>query len=94
MISTVASGQPDMTIKSLDALVRAELDRKKNPHNPQGRKASLSDAVIAKANLSRTRPGPWSNDRQPLGFRKVVRCHWCKKKGNIKRDCRKYKAFL
>ncbi len=27
-----------MTIESLDALIWAEIDRKKNPHNPQGHK--------------------------------------------------------
>ena len=40
VISTVASAQNDMTLESLDALVRAEIDRKKNPHNSPDCKAS------------------------------------------------------
>lgn len=94
IISTGAFAQQDMTIESLEVLVRAELSRKKNPHSSQGRKGSLSDEVTAKANLSRARSGPWSSDRPPLGIRKFLRCYWSEKKGHIKRECRKYKAFL
>ena len=38
VVATVSSAHADMTLESLDALIRAELDRKKNPHNPQGTK--------------------------------------------------------
>ena len=40
VISTVASAQQNMNIESLDDLVRAELDRKKNPNNTQDKKAA------------------------------------------------------
>ena len=35
-ISTVSSAPVNMTVESLDALVRAEIDRRNNPHNRQG----------------------------------------------------------
>ncbi len=38
VISTVASAQQEMTIESLDVPDPAELDMKKNPHNPQGKR--------------------------------------------------------
>ncbi len=34
VISTVASAQQDMTIESFDSLIRAKLNRKKNPNIP------------------------------------------------------------
>lgn len=77
VISTVTSAQVDMSIEGLDALVRAELNLKKNPHNPQGRGVPRANQTQIELQTGQG----IENDK----------CHLCKKKGNFKKYFRKYK---
>ena len=42
VISTLASVQQEMTVENLNALIHAQIDRKKNQHNPQGKRGTSS----------------------------------------------------
>ena len=86
VISTVVSAQAGMSLESLDALIRAELDRKNNPYNPQGKGKDM------KANfVKHGRPGP--SRQGPHVQKKIGKCHYCGKPGHYKRECRKFKAW-
>jgi len=92
VISTVASAQQEMPLENLDALVRAELDRKKNPHNFQG-KAGKGSSIIPNADfVKRGRNGFRGPVRRAnAAFKKRGNCHHCDKSGHYKRECRKWK---
>ncbi len=47
-LCTVASAQPDMTVETLNALVRGEIDRKENPNSLQGLNLNTNIAPKAK----------------------------------------------
>ncbi len=88
-LCTFASAQPDMTVETLAALIRAELDRKKNPNNFQGLNRNTS--VTPKANQAKNQKGNGQrfNQNGNKGGRKKGNCHHCGKYGHFKRVCRK-----
>lgn len=79
MIFTVAIVSENMSVERLDALIRAELDRKRNPHNPQGKK--IKSAHLPKANFGNGR-GAFDNNGGRSGNGKDIKkkkgeCHYC-----------------
>ncbi len=74
-LCAVASAQPDMTVEALDALIRAELDRKKNPSNSQSLK--LNTSFIMKANKAKNQLGNGQrfNRNGNKGDQKKINCH-------------------
>ncbi len=88
-LCTVASSQPDMTVETLEALIRAELDRNKNPNNLQSLNSNTS--ITPKANQAKKQQGNGQrfNRNGNKGGRKKVNCHYCGKDGQFKRVCRK-----
>ncbi len=87
-ICTIAKAQPDITVETLDVLIRADIDRKKNPNNLQG--LNLSTSIAPKANQARTQQGNGRrfNRNGKKGGRKKVNCYYCGKYGHFKRVCR------
>ena len=85
VISTVASAQADMTLESLNALVRAELDQKKSRNSPQGKGKEI------KANFAEhNRSSPLHQGTQIR--KRVGKCHHCGKSGHYKSEAKKFKA--
>lgn len=94
-----------MTIDGLDALVRAELDRKKNPENKQERQSRAHPALestprVNNQQMPRNRrhstPNIQGRFRRGLqtpcngsGVRKKCHCYYCGKPGHFKKVCRK-----
>jgi len=93
VISTVASAQPTMTIESLDALVRAELDRKKNPNNPQEKAHRARSSSIFPPTANYSQRTSWGISKPPrknnATFKKKGKCFYCGKDSHFKRECRK-----
>jgi len=71
-----------MSVEILDALVRAEIDRKRSPLNSQGKNRSISASSL-QANLSRS-PRHFYHERK-TGIRKSGKCG---KPGHFERVCR------
>ncbi len=95
VIPTVVSSQQELIIECLDVLIWAEIDRKKNPHNPQGKQCiSSTNLLLPKPHLVRSSGNVWKNNNNkmnPIG--KKGKCHWYKKPVRFKGECRKYQAF-
>ena len=85
---TVPSAQPDMSVETLDALIHAELDRKKNPNNLQSFNRNVS--ITPKTNQAKNQQGNGQrfNRNGNKGRRKKVDCHYSGKYGHLKRVCR------
>ena len=86
VISTVACAMQERTIESLDALIRAERDRKKNPHNRQCKQGTSSTILLPpKAQLERYNGKVWMNNNHMNPNRMKGKCHCCKKPCHFKR---------
>ncbi len=90
VISTVSSAQEDMTIEGLDALIRAELDRKRNPRKPQ--RLNENSINLPKENRAERRNYDQAvpQIRTKKNIKKRRNCHYCGKRSHYKRACRNH----
>ena len=85
----------EMTIESLDAFIRAEPDRKKNPHDRACKRGTSSTILLPpKSQLEKYNGKEWMNNNHMNSNRMKGKCHCRKNPCHFKRICRKYKAFL
>ncbi len=93
-ISTSPSAQQEITTESFDALIWAELDRKKNPHNMQD-KQGISALLCCRQNLKwqeRVVLLGWSKRKSLMS--KKRKCHQCQRAGHSEREFWKCQPFI
>ncbi len=96
VIFTVSSAQTDMTVESLYALVRAEINRKSNLHNHQGKQLiDTKPSIVPRAlmaqrrnNLNKYRSQINIERSGGIGKKKSV-FYYSRKPGHFKKVCRR-----